>query len=122
MIFIPPTYSTYILSPLDFFWGTNIGKRGNKNLLCPPPPPPFYSLFLILMARWSLKAKLTWDILSPGLDGIYFAFLDMSFRRNNTCIFPPGPIFFLLVKNLLGKRKMVYLHNGIFSPISIFFP
>ncbi len=47
------------------------------------------------------------------------SFLDMSLRRNNI-IFPPGPVFFLLVteklvKKLRGERKL-------FFSISIFFP
>jgi hypothetical protein len=61
------------------------------------------------------------------LYGIYFTFLprqllgyELEEKQYN--IFPPGPVFFLLVteklvKNLMGERKMVY-----FSHISIFFP
>jgi hypothetical protein len=58
--------------------------------------------------------------------GIYFTFLprqllgyELEEKQYN--IFPPGPVFFLLVteklvKKLMGERKMV------FFPISIFFP
>jgi len=60
------------------------------------------------------------------LYGIYFTFLprqllgyELEEKQYN--IFPPGPVFFLLVteklvEKLMGERKMV------FFPISIFFP
>jgi hypothetical protein len=60
------------------------------------------------------------------LYGIYFTFLPRQFlgyelEEKQYNIFPPGPVFFLLVteklvKRLMGERKM------IFFPISIFFP
>jgi len=60
------------------------------------------------------------------LFGIYFTFLPRQFlgyelEKKQYNIFPPGPVFFLLVteklvKKLMGERKMV------FFPISIFFP
>jgi hypothetical protein len=60
------------------------------------------------------------------LYGIYFTFLPRQFlgyelEEKQYNIFPPGPVFFLLVteklvEKLMGERKMV------FFPISIFFP
>ena len=60
------------------------------------------------------------------LYGIYFTFLPRQFLRyelgeKKYNIFPPGPVFFLLVteklvEKLMGERKMVIF------PISIFFP
>jgi hypothetical protein len=60
------------------------------------------------------------------LYGVYFTFLPRQFlgyelEEKLYNIFPPGPVFFLLVteklvKKIMGERKMV------FFPISIFFP
>jgi hypothetical protein len=60
------------------------------------------------------------------LYGIYFTFLPRQLlgyelEEKHYNIFPPGPVFFLLVteklvKKLMGERKMV------FFPISIYFP
>ena len=61
------------------------------------------------------------------LYGIYFTFLPRQFlgyelEEKQYNIFPPGPVFFLLVteklvKKLMGERKMVF-----FSPFPYIFP
>ncbi len=72
------------------------------------------------------------------LYGIYFTFLTRQLlgyelEEKHYNIFPPGPVFFLLllvteklVKNLMEERKMVYfLHISIFFPLGpccIWFP
>jgi hypothetical protein len=60
------------------------------------------------------------------LYGIYFTFLPRQLHgyelEEKQYIFPPGPVFFLLVteklvKKLMGERKMVFLsHFYIFPP------
>jgi hypothetical protein len=69
------------------------------------------------------------------LYGIYFTFLPRQLlgyelEEKQYTIFPPGPVFFLLVteklvKKLMGERKMVFFSHSIYfphGPCCIWFP
>ena len=84
---------------------------------------------LIVLLSWAVYwGKIFFVYVFPlaMLYGIYFTFLPRQllgyeFEEKQYNIFPPGPVFFLLVteklvKKSMGERKMY------FFPISIFFP
>jgi hypothetical protein len=83
---------------------------------------------IVLLSRAVYWGKIFFVYVFPlvMLYGIYFTFLPRQFlgyelEEKQYNIFPPGPVFFLLVteklvEKLMGERKMV------FFPISIFFP
>ena len=114
MIFFPPVF---IFPPVSLFF---------------PPVSSFFPSqamqLIVLLSRAVYWGKIFFVYVFPlvMLYGIYFTFLprqllgyELEEKQYN--IFPPGPVFFLLVteklvKKLMGERKMV------FFPISIFFP
>jgi hypothetical protein len=62
-------------------------------------------------------------VFPPGHAVCHFTFLlGYELKKKQYNIFPPGPVFFLLVteklvKKLMGERKKVFFPISIFSPL-----
>jgi hypothetical protein len=110
----------YLIVALKSAQKSNRGKIYDILFPCFLIFSPLGHAIIVLLSQAVYWGKIFFPL--AMLYGIYFTFLLVyELKEKQYNIFPPGPVFFLLVteklvKKLIGERKMV------FSPISIFFP